>query len=204
MSSTIILGSFVGRDPGEDSRGCGCRRCGCPGHGWTASVHAKAVPGGQRCHRARRKDRRVRFWEVVNFTAADHPFHAHGFFFQPIETLIVNLGDADAGVTSSIESISYALENKDTIRLPARPGVLARSWTITRLVVQFDDSARAASRLGLVRSDAQLVAFGKVPGGVGAGRPMLGDSGGWVFHCHINEHADQGMMSYFNLTAPTS
>ena len=64
--------------------------------------------------------------------------------------------------------------------------------------------ARAASPLGLVRGNAQLTAFGKAPGGTGTGRPMLGDSGGWVFHCHINEHADQGMMSYFNLTAPLS
>ena len=143
----------------------------------------------------------VRFWEAVNFTAADHPFHTHGFFFQPIETQIVNLGDADAGVPSSVETISYPLENKDSIRLPARPGGPARSWTITRLAVQFDDSTRAGSPLGLVRSDAQLVAFGKVPRVANTGRPTLGDSGGWVFHCHINEHADQGMMSYFNLTA---
>ena len=37
-----------------------------------------------------------------------------------------------------------------------------------------------------------LEAFGKVPG--------PGFSGGWVFHCHILEHADNGMMSLLELT----
>tara|TARA_R100000687_G_scaffold79986_1_gene74823 strand:+ start:260 stop:940 length:681 start_codon:yes stop_codon:yes gene_type:complete len=134
----------------------------------------------------------TRYWEVINFTGAVHPFHAHGFFFQPIETLIVNLGDAASGTPSSIKTISYPLENKDTIRLPGRPGALGRSWTITRLAVQFDDNARAASPLGLVRSDQEMTAVGKVP--------APGAPGGWVFHCHISEHGDQGMMSYFNLS----
>lgn len=133
----------------------------------------------------------TRFWEVINFTGAVHPFHAHGFFFQPIETLIVNLGDAAKGIPSSIETLTYPLESKDTIRLPGRPGALGRSWTITRLAVQFDDNVRAASPLGLVRTDEQMTAVGKVP--------APGAPGGWVFHCHISEHGDQGMMSYFNL-----
>ncbi len=141
----------------------------------------------------------VKFLEVVNFTGADHPFHLHGFFFQPIETLVVNLGSAAA--PAGVETIAYPLENKDSIRLPARPGALGRSWTITRLAIRFDDSARADSPLGLVRGDEQLVAFGGVPDGTGTNLPSLGDSGGWVFHCHINEHADQGMMSFYNLVA---
>ena len=144
----------------------------------------------------------LRFWEVVNFTAADHPFHPHAFFFQPIETLKVHLGDAANNIPSSIETVTYPLEYKDSIRLPARPGGLGRSWTITRLAVRFDDSHRLASPLGLVRSNAQLAASGKVPGGTGTGLPSIGDSGGWVFHCHTNEHPVRGMMSFYNLFLP--
>ena len=46
-----------------------------------------------------------------------------------------------------------------------------------RLAATFDDTGR----------EGQIVASGKVPG--------EDTSGGWVFHCHILEHVDQGMMS---------
>jgi FtsP/CotA-like multicopper oxidase with cupredoxin domain len=144
----------------------------------------------------------VLFWDAVNFTGAEHPLHAHGFFFQPIETLVVHLGDAENGIPSSIKRITYPLEYKDSIRLPARTGALGRSWTITRLAVRFDDSHRMTSPFDLIRTNEQLAAFGGMPGGTGTGTGSIGDSGGWLFHCHINEHSDQGMMSYYNLTQP--
>jgi FtsP/CotA-like multicopper oxidase with cupredoxin domain len=144
----------------------------------------------------------VLYWDAINFTGAEHPLHAHGFFFQPIETLVVHLGDAENGIPSSIQTITYPLEYKDSIRLPARTGALGRSWTITRMAVRFDDSHRNVSPFDLTRTEEQLAAFGGMPGGTGTGTGSLGDSGGWVFHCHINEHADQGMMSFYNLTRP--
>lgn len=56
-----------------------------------------------------------------------------------------------------------------------------RSRTILRAAAVIDDTGRE----GLTE------AFGKTP--------APGKSGGWVFHCHILEHADAGMMSFFEV-----
>jgi len=120
----------------------------------------------------------TRVWEVVNRAGADHPFHAHGWFFQPIETIYK---EADGTV---IERVAWPyLENKDTVRIPARPGALGTTTTV-RMAVHFDDTGR----------EGTVAAYGK--------QPFQGFSGGWVFHCHIFEHADLGMMSFFNVRYP--
>lgn len=116
-------------------------------------------------------------WEVTNLTGADHPFHAHGFFFEPIEVEFV---DMDNPENNSIVEFSE-VELKDTIRVPARPGAFMRSRAILRAAVVFDDAGRTG----------QVEAFGK--------SPAPGHSGGWVFHCHILEHADKGMMSFLEV-----
>lgn len=74
----------------------------------------------------------VETWEIVNGTEMDHPFHLHGFRFQP------------EGVR----------EWKDTINVPA-------SRTV-RLTVEIDARDGAA--------------------------------GTWMYHCHILEHAENGMI----------
>jgi FtsP/CotA-like multicopper oxidase with cupredoxin domain len=76
---------------------------------------------------------RTETWEIVNESEMDHPFHIHGFFFQP----------------------EGQREWKDTINIPA-------SQTV-RLHVVFDDRAGAA--------------------------------GMWMYHCHILEHGESGMMA---------
>jgi len=120
----------------------------------------------------------TRVWEVVNRSGADHPFHAHGWFFQPIETIYKAV---DGTV---IDRVSWPyLENKDTLRIPARPGVLGTTTTL-RMAVHFDDTGR----------EGTVAAYGK--------QPFQDFSGGWVFHCHILEHADLGMMSFFNVRYP--
>jgi len=117
-------------------------------------------------------------WEVKNLTEGDHPFHPHGFTFQHIETEYVDL---DTPENNFIVKSSF-IENKDTIRVPGRPGtVRGRSWTIMRLATQFNDTGRE----GLV------TASGK--------NPTETSSGGWIVHCHILEHADRGMMTFLNL-----
>ena len=122
----------------------------------------------------------TRIWEVHNFLPNDHNFHLHGFMFQLIETEFI---DADTPSNNFVVPAAY-LEEKDTILIPRGPGFQARSQSITRLVVRFDDT----NREGLAE------AFGKEPGNA--------TSGGWVFHCHILEHADRGMMSFLQVMNP--
>jgi FtsP/CotA-like multicopper oxidase with cupredoxin domain len=78
-------------------------------------------------------------WNVENHTDWDHPFHLHGFFFQPL--------DANGQPIH---------EWKDTYNVPANG---KRSF-----VVNYDN------------------------------RP-----GDWMFHCHILEHAELGMMGMLML-----
>ena len=119
----------------------------------------------------------VRIIEVNNLTGGDHNFHMHGFFFQHIETVFIDMDSPTPSVVVPAERVAW----KDTIKLPRRPGAFMRSRTVTRLAVRFDDTGRE----GLV------FAAGKVPG--------ENTSGGWVLHCHILEHADGGMMSFLQV-----
>jgi FtsP/CotA-like multicopper oxidase with cupredoxin domain len=74
--------------------------------------------------------------DVRNLTPYSHPFHLHGFFFQPL--------DANGAPT-------VPLRAKDTIDVPALSSV--------KLAVHYDD------------------------------RPGM-----WMFHCHILDHSEAGMM----------
>lgn len=122
----------------------------------------------------------TRIFQVHNLTGGDHNFHPHGFVFQLLETQFIDLDTPENNFTVP----APYLEDKDTIRLPKRPGAMGRSRTITRLVMKFDDTDR----------EGQIEAFGKVPG--------VDTSGGWVAHCHINEHADLGMMTFVQVVEP--
>jgi FtsP/CotA-like multicopper oxidase with cupredoxin domain len=122
----------------------------------------------------------TRIWEIRNVTAGDHNFHSHGFTFQLIDT---RFEDEDNPGNNFTIPAAY-LEDKDTILLPGRPGERSRSRTVTRLAATFHDTGR----------EGKVEAFGKVPGD--------NTSGGWVFHCHILEHADRGMMSFLQVMNP--
>lgn len=116
-------------------------------------------------------------WEVHNMTAGDHNFHLHGFRFQLLESEFVDL---DVPILNEVIPAPY-LEDKDTIFLPKRRGAMGRSRSITRLAVLIDDSGR----------EGQAEAYGKVP--------TATTSGGWLFHCHILEHSNRGMMSFLQV-----
>ncbi|MBI2394874.1 MAG: multicopper oxidase family protein [Deltaproteobacteria bacterium] len=75
----------------------------------------------------------VEEWAIQNESDMDHPFHLHGFFFQPVDTRV----------------------RKDTVNVPAK--------TTVRLLVDFHAHAGAA--------------------------------GSWMYHCHILEHAEGGMLA---------
>jgi FtsP/CotA-like multicopper oxidase with cupredoxin domain len=78
-------------------------------------------------------------WTIDNKTDWDHPWHQHGFFFQPLD-----------------ESGQPVHEWKDTFDVPANKS--------RRFVVHYED------------------------------RP-----GDWMFHCHILDHAEIGMMGMLML-----
>jgi FtsP/CotA-like multicopper oxidase with cupredoxin domain len=78
-------------------------------------------------------------WTVDNQTDWDHPFHLHGFFFQPLDS-----------------NDQPKHEWKDTLNVP--------NHSLQRFAVRYDD------------------------------RP-----GDWMFHCHILEHAELGMMGMLML-----
>jgi len=80
-------------------------------------------------------------WTVKNTMEFDHPFHLHGYFFQPV--------DADGRALRPIEW-------KDTINVPVDG--------LARFAVRYDD------------------------------RPGM-----WMFHCHILDHADAGMMGMLHV-----
>jgi FtsP/CotA-like multicopper oxidase with cupredoxin domain len=123
----------------------------------------------------------TRIIEIRNLTGGDHNFHAHGFFFQPIEIEYRDMDDPD--IDGTIEPFPMT-EVKDTVRVPARPGAAMRSRTIVRLAVMYDDTGR----------EGEVAAHGK--------EPHDDMSGGWVMHCHILEHADHGMMTFLQVRYP--
>ncbi len=136
----------------------------------------------------------TRVWEVTNFTGGDHNFHPHGFFFQHLETEFVDLDNPD---NNRVVPTTF-IENKDSVKLPRRPGAIGRSWTTLRLAMHFDDTGRE----GLVGAFDLGAIADPVFGMDNEGIIERGQSGGWVFHCHLLEHADLGMMSLFNLSYP--
>ena len=124
-------------------------------------------------------------WEITNMTHMDHPFHTHGFFFYPYE---VQYYDLDAPANNWRQVIPYP-QRKDTIRVPARTGARMRSKTVVRAVVTFDDTGRE----GRTAAHGETATF----------RPDGSHiSGGWLFHCHLLEHAARGMLSYIEVRDP--
>ncbi|MFW5926275.1 MAG: multicopper oxidase family protein [Myxococcota bacterium] len=119
-------------------------------------------------------------YEITNMTGGDHPFHPHGFFFQPLEVQYMDMDDPANNRTEPWPRV----ENRDSIAIPERPGAKGSSMTIVRLAVRFDDTGR----------EGQVEAFGKVPTDT--------QSGGWLVHCHILEHSTRGMMTFLNLREP--
>jgi len=124
----------------------------------------------------------IKIWEVHNLTGGDHNYHTHGFHFQHLETEFV---DMDNPENNYVAAASH-LEDKDTIKLPRRPGARLRSRTITRLAVEFSDVGR----------EGTIEAYGR--------QPTVDRSGGWLVHCHILEHSATGMMSFFQVQDQTT
>lgn len=126
-------------------------------------------------------------WEVTNLTHGDHPFHAHGFFFELLEYEFSDDFDPSPAV-----NFVYPIKRrmlKDTIRVPARLGLKGSSRAVARMLVTFDDTGR----------EGRTAAQGMDPTFLPDGSHI---SGGWLFHCHILEHSGKGMLSVLEVHEP--
>ena len=120
-------------------------------------------------------------WEVKNLSHGDHPFHTHGFAFQWYETQYFDM----VTPANNFTEFPTVLENKDTVLVPARTGAKGSSNTVLRALMFIDDTGR----------EGELAAAGRWP--------TATKSGGYLFHCHILEHAARGMMGFFEIFDPT-
>ena len=111
---------------------------------------------------------------VDNLTGMNHPFHLHGFSFQPIR-LQMSPGCVFKSPPPLIRAFDYP-ELLDTFDVPACSRLVFR--------VRLDDRP-IVRRIGTT-----LVSS---PGGA---------IGRWVFHCHIFEHATDGMMGELDVLPP--
>lgn len=116
-------------------------------------------------------------WETWNMTGGIHNFHPHGFSVQLIETQYI---DMDNPANNYTVAAPYT-EWKDTVQMPARPGAPMRSRTVQRFAMKIDDTGR----------EGRVAASGKTP--------TEDKSGGWLLHCHINEHSRNGMGTFFEV-----
>jgi len=150
-------------------------------------------------------------WEVTNTSHGDHNFHTHGFEFQPLS---VDYFTCDSTLQNAVfdHSETFAIEEKDSMRIPGppQPGCTQdANGTVTcspNCVLQAPGlckacplgtaytKLRAAVRFDATGREDDIEAFGKIP--------QAGHSGGWMVHCHILEHADRGMMTFFELRNP--
>jgi FtsP/CotA-like multicopper oxidase with cupredoxin domain len=121
----------------------------------------------------------VRVIEVRNMSTGYHPFHLHGFPFQVMSVRYENLDNPNLDFEVSYP---YGNELKDTVGVPGQPGFMMRSWTTMRLAVHFSDEGR----------EGAVAAGSKVP--------SEDKSGGWMVHCHIQEHHMMGMATYLSLS----
>lgn len=130
---------------------------------------------------------------IQNQTGAEHPFHLHGFSFQPISM-------SDNRCTGGPSPNEYCEADADcgtggTCTGPG--GVPLTTWDFD--YNEFVDNINIKSRETLkfrVKLEPRPMAGG-----------MLGETGGeegrWVFHCHIFHHAALGMISEL-VVLPTS
>ena len=125
-------------------------------------------------------------WEITNLSHGDHPFHTHGFFFQPYEIEVIDTEVPQNNLKVTVTNFTFV---KDTFRIPARPNNKGTSKTIIRALVKFDDTGR----------EGQAFASGQLPTFSPSGEYT---SGGWLFHCHVLEHSGIGMLSFFEVHDP--
>ena len=107
-------------------------------------------------------------WETHNHTDMHHPFHLHGFSFQP--TMYMTMHHEEGFM--DMRMVNSENEYVDTVNVPPH----------TSVFYNFEVSER--------------------PGFAAEKGTMTGDGaeGDWVFHCHIFQHGENGMMSFLRVS----
>jgi FtsP/CotA-like multicopper oxidase with cupredoxin domain len=146
----------------------------------------------------------VEFVVANNTGAGHHPFHAHGFSFQPIALYRFNnvnvVGGAVVDGATLIEPPVYTYDYNEMLDVEAiQPGLAlkyrvriadrfkipdATQYTWGQLLAKFPYDYQ-----GTFGGDGDLPAYTDAEMGGGLGR--------WLMHCHILHHAGLGMMTDF-------
>ena len=145
----------------------------------------------------------LEFVVANNTGAAHHPFHAHGFSFQPIALYrFNNVSLVDGAVVDGatlieppvyeydynefldVETIQPALALKYRVKITDRFKIPdATQFTVAQLQAKFPYD-----------QDAPFGGAGDLPG---TDAEFGGGLGRWLMHCHILHHAGLGMMTDF-------
>ncbi|ACV26428.1 multicopper oxidase family protein [Kangiella koreensis] len=112
---------------------------------------------------------------ISNFTQQHHPFHHHGFSFQPVRVIDNGADMDDLGDDSVLYEFDYE-EFVDVIDVYMGQSVVLR--------MRLEDRPRITDTRQELDAPAPNQYFGS---GGAAGR--------WVFHCHLFLHATIGMIS---------
>ena len=112
-------------------------------------------------------------WELVNLTSEDHNFHIH-------QTRFLLLAGGTAAGTSIVSALSGNIVLHDNVPMP-RPTPAANALAC--------DGTFATVQSGACKPSSTFV-----------GIPFR-EIGDFVFHCHILEHEDGGMMSRLRVVA---
>ena len=107
-------------------------------------------------------------WETHNHTEMHHPFHLHGFSFQP--TMYMTMHHEEGYM--DMWNVNTENEFVDTVNVPPHTSVF--------YLFEVDDRP----------------VFGSAVGSSSGG----GTTGDWVFHCHIFQHGENGMMSFLRVS----
>lgn len=119
--------------------------------------------------------------DTIEFTISNltnsqhHPFHHHGFSFQPVRVFEHGADPADPLTNNTLYTFDYN-EFVDVIDVAAGQSVVVR--------MRLEDRPRITDNRQEVTAPAPNQHF---PDGGAAGR--------WVFHCHLFLHATVGMIS---------
>jgi len=107
-------------------------------------------------------------WETHNHTDMHHPFHLHGFSFQP--TMFMKMMHEEGYM--DMWKVNSENEYIDTVNVPPHTSVF--------YLFKVDERPEYAAEVGTELGE--------------------GATGDWVFHCHILQHGENGMMSYLRVT----
>ena len=143
----------------------------------------------------------IEFVYANNTANAHHPFHMHGFSFQPISIHHFETEDLDLdGIEETIvdETPVYTFDYNEFVDVLIAQPRLAVKFRM-KMNDRFKIPDAAQYNLGLLKHDFPYD-IDQPFGGAGdtivqGGGVMGGALGRWLFHCHILHHASLGMIA---------